>query len=208
MRTVKTLTCLAIVALSLAIALPAGAHTAGVSGTASCSNGSHVVTWSITNDLAQRPMNVTATAEAGGVAYDVSGVTNPIAGGATASATTVVPGDVTADVVITVIATWTDGFTRTESATVALPTKCAVTTTTTSTTMPPTTVTTVPQSVLGVSTLAPTTTTPTGVEAAQCGPATLACTGSDSGTPVAVGFGMVLVGAGLVALKRRPSPSR
>jgi LPXTG-motif cell wall-anchored protein len=208
MRTVKTLTGLAIVAVSMVLALPAGAHTAGVTGTAVCSDGSHLVTWSITNDLANRPMNITATAEAASVAYDVTGVTNPVAGGATATATTTVPGDVTGDVTITVIATWTDGFTRTETATVGLPTTCATTTTTAApTTTAPTT--TVPGSVLGVSTsIVPTTTTPTGVEAAQCGPTTLACTGSDSGTPVAVGFGMLIVGAGLIALKRRPSHTR
>lgn len=203
MRTVKTLSCLAIVAGALAIAAPAGAHTAAVSGTATCSDGTHVVTWSITNGLPKKAMSVDATAEAAGAAYGVSVVTNPVPGGATTSATTVVPGGVTGDIVITVVATWPDEFTRTLTATVALPEQC----TTTETTAPPTTApaTTVPRSVEGVSTSVAPTTGPTGVAAEECGPDTLACTGSDSGTPVTVGFGMLVVGAGLVALRRRPS---
>jgi LPXTG-motif cell wall-anchored protein len=211
MRTLKILAGLAIVAGSLAIALPAGAHTDSVTGTASCSDGSHLVTWSITNLLATRTMTVTATAEASGVTYAVSGIQNPVAGGGNTDATTVVPGGITGSVTITVNATWNDGFMRTETATVALPTSCSTSTTTAAptTTTPPTTTaptTTVPQSVEGVSTsVAPTTTAPTGVLAAQCGPDTLACTGSDTGTPAAVGFGLLVVGAGLVALKRRPS---
>ncbi|HEX4493003.1 MAG TPA: hypothetical protein VH914_17490 [Acidimicrobiia bacterium] len=209
MRTVKTLTGLAIVAVSLAIAIPAGAHTFAVTGSASCSDGSHLVTWSITNDLPRKDMNVSATAEAAGTAYDVSVVTNPVPGGGTTSATTVVPGAVTGDITITVVATWPDEFTRTETATVGLPTACSTTTSTT----PPTTVTsptsTVPQSVEGVSTsVVPSTTTPTGVEAAECGPGELACTGSDTGTPVAVGFGLLVVGAAMIAIRRRPVEDR
>jgi hypothetical protein len=206
MRTVKTLTGLAIVAVSLTIAIPAGAHTAPVTGTASCSDGSHLVTWSITNGLPHKAMAVTATSAASGVTYDVSVVTNPVPGGATTKATTVVPGGVTGDVVITVVATWPDEFTRTVTATVGLPDQCA----TTSTTVPPTTAptTTTPGSVLGVSTSVPTT-APTAVAGVECGPGTLACTGSSgTGTEVALGFGMLIVGAGLVALRRRPAPTR
>ena len=198
MRTVKTLTCLAIFAGMLAIAAPAGAHTAAVSGSAVCSDGSHLVTWSITNDLPKKAMSVTATAESGGVSYGVDIVTNPVPGGATTKATTVVPGSVTGDVTISVVATWPDEFTRTVTATVSLPEKCATTTTTAAPT------TTVPQSVEGVSTsVVPSTTAPTGVAPAQCGPGELACTGSETGTGAMVGFGFLLVGAALIAFKRR-----
>src|SRR3954468_9223552 len=116
MRTAKTLTGLAIVALSLAIAIPAGAHYATITGTASCSDGSHLVTWSITNGHKTKAMTITATSEVAGVAYDVSIVTNPVPPSGTTKATTVVPGSVTGDLVITVVATWQDEFTRTETA--------------------------------------------------------------------------------------------
>src|SRR5256885_1898108 len=100
MRALKALTCLAIVAASLAIAVPAGAHTAAVTGVASCSDGSHVVTWTITNNLLKKEMSVDATSAVSGVAYDVSVVTNPVPGGASTKATTVVPGGVTGTIEI------------------------------------------------------------------------------------------------------------
>jgi LPXTG-motif cell wall-anchored protein len=199
MRLAKCLSCLAIVAGSLAIAAPAGAHTAAVTGVASCSDGSHLVTWTITNNLAHKAMGVSATATASGVAYDVSVVTNPVPGGASTKATTVVPGGVTGSIVITVVATWTDEFTRTVTATVDLPDKCATTTTS----APPTTGTT-PGSVLGVSSVP--TTAPTSVAGVECGPTTLACTGSsETGSEVTLGLGLLAAGAGLIALKRRPA---
>jgi hypothetical protein len=207
MRTVKTLTGLAIVAVSLAIAIPAGAHTFGVTGTATCSDGSHLVTWSITNGLEKKAMTITATAEAAGVTYDVAIVTNPVPGAATTQATTVVPGGVTGDVVITVVATWPDEFTRTETATVALPDACSTTTSTSPDTTMPAPTSTVPRSVEGVSSV-PSTTTPTAVGAEECGPGELACTGSNTGTEMAVGFGLLMMGAGLIALKRRPARAR
>ena len=202
MRGVKSLVLLAIVAASFAIAVPAGAHRAMVTGVASCSDGSHLVTWTITNEQTKLPMTVTATSIAEGVAYDVSVVTNPVPAGGSTQATTVVPGGVTGSITITVVARWPDGFTITVTATVELPDKC----TPTETTVPPTTmlapaVTSAP-AVAGVSS-APTTTAVAGVE---CGPGTLACTGSsDTGAAVAVGLGLVIAGAGLVALRRRPA---
>jgi LPXTG-motif cell wall-anchored protein len=210
MRTVKSLTCLAIVAASLAIALPAGAHNAAVTGVASCSDGSHLVTWTITNDLARKAMNVTATATASGTAYDVSVVTNPVPGGASTQATSVVPGGYTGAITITVVATWPDEFTKTVTATVGLPDQCTTTETTVPpTTVPPTTVppTTAPPTSVGVapSSIVPTT-APAGVAGVECGPGTLPCTGSsDTGAEVAVGLGLLVAGAGLVALRRRPA---
>jgi hypothetical protein len=207
MRLAKCLSCLAIVAASLAIAVPAGAHTAAVTGTASCSDGSHLVTWTITNNLAKKAMGVSATATASGVAYDVSVVTNPVPGGASTKATTVVPGGVTGSIEITVVATWTDEFTRTVTATVALPVKCATTTTSappTTTTPTTATPTTTPGSVGGVSS-APTT-SPGSVAGVECGPGTLACTGSSgTGSEVTLGLGLLAAGAALLALKRRPA---
>ena len=205
MRAVKSLTCLAIVAASLAIALPAGAHNAAVTAVASCSEGSHLVTWTITNDVARKAMNVAATATASGTDYDVSVVTNPVPGGASTKATTVVPGDYTGAITITVVATWPDEFTRTVTATVGLPEKC----TTTETTAPPTTAppTTAPPTSAGVGGASSVpTTAPTGVAAVECGTGTLPCTGSSgTGAEVAVGLALMLAGAGLVALRRGPA---
>jgi LPXTG-motif cell wall-anchored protein len=206
MRALKSLACLAIVAASFAIAAPAGAHRAMVTGVASCSDGAHLLTWTITNDQTHKPMTVTASSIAEGVAYDVSVVTNPVPAGGSTKATTVVPGGITGSITITVVGTWPDGFTRTVTATVALPEKCIPTETTAPpTTTPPTNATTT--SVGGVtSTLGPTTTAVAGVE---CGPSTLACTGSSgTGSTVAVGLGLVAAGAGLVALRRRPARTR
>jgi LPXTG-motif cell wall-anchored protein len=210
MRAVKSLACLAIVAASLAIAVPAGAHTAAVTGVASCSDGSHLVTWTITNGIAKKPMTVIATSIAESVAYDVSVVTNPVPGGGSTQATTVVPGAVTGTITITVVGTWPDEFTRTITATVGLPDKCTPTETTVPpTTVPPTTTPT-PVSAGGVtSSIAPTTTAVADVTGLECGPTTLACTGSsDTGAAVGVGLGLVMAGAGLVALRRRPAPTR
>jgi hypothetical protein len=209
MKTLKSLSCLAIVAASLAIAAPAGAHTAAVTGVASCSDGSHLVTWSITNGLPKKSMAITATSEVAGAAYAVDIATNPVPGGATGTATTVVPGGVTGDIVITVVATWPDEFTRTLTASVGLPDACETTTTsspaTTATTSP---TSTVPQSVEGVSTSVVPTTGPTGVAAEDCGPGELACTGANTGSEMLVGFGLLFGGAGLIAVRRRPSRKR
>lgn len=206
MRAVKSLTCFAIVAVSLAIALPAGAHNATVTGVASCSDGSHLVTWTITNDLARKAMNVTATATASGTAYDVSVVTNPIPGGASTNATTVVPGGYTGTITITVVATWPDEFTKTVTATVGLPEKCTTTETTAPpTTAPPTTGPTPTSAGVAPASIVPATAR-TGVAGVECGPGTLPCTGSSrTGAEVAVGLGLLLAGAGLVALRRGPA---
>jgi LPXTG-motif cell wall-anchored protein len=205
MRVVKSLACLAVVAASLAVAAPAGAHHAMVTGVASCSDGSHLVTWTITNDIVKKPMTVTATSNAEGVAYDVSVVTNPVPGDGSTQATTVVPGGVTGSITITVVSTWPDGFTRTVTATAGLPDKCTAETTTS----PPTTAPTPVTAGGTTSPLVTTTTVVAGVSKIECGPTTLACTGSsDTGTTVAVGLGLVIAGAGLVALRRRPAHTR
>jgi LPXTG-motif cell wall-anchored protein len=206
-RVVKSLTFLAIVAASFAIAVPAGAHPATVTGVASCSDGAHLVTWTITNGLAKKPMTVTATSIAEGVVYNVSVVTNPVPGGGSTEATTVVPGGVTGAITITVVGTWPDGFSRTVTATVGLPDKCTPTETTAPpTTAPPTTAPTQVSAGGTASSIATTTTAVAGVSEITCGPSTLACTGSsDTGTAVAVGLGLVIAGAGLVALRRRPA---
>jgi LPXTG-motif cell wall-anchored protein len=205
MRASKSLAGLAIIAASLAIAIPAGAHNASVTGVASCSDGSHLVTWTITNDLANKTMSVTATSIADGVAYDVSVVTNPVPGGGSTQATTLVPGGITGPITITVVGVWPDEFTRTVTATVGLPDQCTPSETTAPpTTAPPTTATT-PVTAGGVL-ISTTTTEVAAVSKVTCGSSTLPCTGSsDTGAAVVVGLGLVTVGAGLIALRRRPA---
>ena len=211
MRLVKSLAGLAVVAASIAIAVPAGAHNATVIGSATCSDGSHLVTWTITNGLAKKPMNVAATSVVDGVAYDVSVATNPIPGGGSGQATTIVPGGITGTITISVVGTWPDEFSRTFSASVELPDQCMPTETTAPpTTATPTTPPTTAGSVGGVSSV-PLTGAVAGVSKVECGSGTLPCTGSsDTGPEVVAGLGLVLAGAGLVALKRgrRPLASR
>jgi LPXTG-motif cell wall-anchored protein len=206
MRALKSLTFLAILAAFFAFAAPAGAHTTDVTGVAVCSDGAHLVTWTITNNYTKA---MTATASAEGVAYDVSGLTNPVPGDTSTHATSVVPGGVTGAITITVHATWTDGVKRTATATVDLPVDCSPTVTTSPpTTVPPTTVppTTAPPTSVGVSpsTITPTT-APVGVGGVESGPGLASTGSSDTGAAVAVGLGLMVAGAGLVALKRRPA---
>jgi hypothetical protein len=227
MKAIKSFTCLAIVAACFAFAAPAGAHTAMVTGVAACSDGAHRVTWTITNDQPHRAMTLAATSAVGGTAYGVSIVTNPVPGGGTTHASTVVPGGVTGTITITVHATWTDEFMKTVTATVGLPTHCSPTATTTPpTTTPPTTAptettaptaTTAPPTSGSPTSGSPTsagvlptsnvpTTAPSGVAGVESGPGDLAFTGaSNTGAVVAVALGLLMVGAGLLALKRRPS---
>jgi len=204
MKTLKSFLGVAIVGASLAFALPAGAHVGTVTGVASCSDGAHLVTWTITNGQPRKAMTVTASASAEGVTYDVAVVTNPVPKDASTEATTVVPGGVTGTITITVVATWPDEFTKTITATVGLPDQC----TPTETTSPPTTVppTTTPTSVgVSPSSIVPTT-APAGVAGVESGPGALPNTGaSDTGAHVAIGLGLVAAGAGLMALRRRPA---
>ena len=201
MRILKSFTCLAIVTATLAFAGPAGAHHPAVTGVATCSDGSHLVTWTITNSLARKPMTVSATAMAEGVAYDVSVVTNPVPAGESTDATTVVPGAVIGSITITVVATYPDDFTKTISATVDLPESCVPT----ETTAPATTAPTPTSTGVAPSSIVPTT-GPAGVAGVESVPGTLPNTGAtDTGAHVVVGLALLMASAGLLALKRRPA---
>jgi LPXTG-motif cell wall-anchored protein len=124
-----------------ALAAPASAHNAAVSGSTSCSDGAHVVTWSIGNDW-PTPMTIaSATAVVGGQSYAVTGYANPVSMTGT-TATSVVPGGVSGTIVLTVHVTWSD-WAQTPTASVDLLSNCSTTTTqsTTTTTYPVTTTT-------------------------------------------------------------------
>jgi hypothetical protein len=134
--------------LFFAAVMPAFAHTPLVSGHTVCSNGQHVITWSIGNDF-HLPMTITsARATKGSASYAVTGYQATLGPNGTASDTTsaktVVPAGATGSVTLTVHARWTDGFTTSRSTSVALLGPCMGSTTTTlgsqgSTLPPPTT---------------------------------------------------------------------
>jgi hypothetical protein len=134
--------------LFVAAVMPASAHTPLLSGHTVCSNGQHVITWSIGNDF-HLPMTITsARATKGTASYAVTGYQVGLGpsgtGSDTTSARTVVPAAATGSVTLTVHARWTDGFTTSRSTSVALLGPCMGSTTTTlgsqgSTVPPPTT---------------------------------------------------------------------
>jgi hypothetical protein len=215
---------IAVVALVLAFARPAWAHTPTASGTTSCPDENHHVAWTITNPDAQfGNMNIlTATATVGGNSYAVTGYDASVAPLATTHATTIVPGDVTGTITLALHVRWDDGFVADTSATVDLQPPCHETTTSAPTTS--TTATTAPTSSTGSGgsgTTSPPVTgggspgtgsgsaggvqsgsQPTGsggVAAAEAGSGTLPRTGAPSTNWALVGFASLLFGALLLA---------
>ncbi len=96
----------------VATAAPAFAHDEALSGQTVCSNGDHLVTWSIGNRNTPLPMLVvTATATLnGGQQFAVAGaVGSAVPSEADIPATTTVPGNLTGDLVLDVLGRWSDG---------------------------------------------------------------------------------------------------
>jgi len=161
-RAVVSAASLATIAIFvIATALPAWAHFPVLSGETVCSNGDHVITWSIGNSETNRAMHIeSATATQGAQSFGVSGYTVDVAAAGATTATTTVPGSVTGTVTLTVEAHWSDGVDATRTTTVTLSSDCTpVTTTTTSTTTSTSTTTEAPTTT--TTTEAPTTTTTT-----------------------------------------------
>jgi LPXTG-motif cell wall-anchored protein len=125
-----------------AAATPAYAHHSVLSGETSCSDGEHVVTWTIqAMSVVDLPMTiVSATATNNGSTYDVTGYTSPVEDEQTTTATSVLPEGSTGDVTLHVYVTWPDDVDYTDQTTVTLETDCHPATTTT--TEAPTTTTT------------------------------------------------------------------
>ncbi len=143
------------------MASPAWAHHPLLSGETVCTNGDHVVTWTIGNVTTSVSLTMTiasATAAIGATPYDVTGYSPTVEpNGPTTTATTIVPGDVTGTITLTVTGTWPDEVTETRTASVTLEQICIPDeTTTTSTTESSTTTTT--ESTTTTTTEAPTTT--------------------------------------------------
>jgi LPXTG-motif cell wall-anchored protein len=154
----------AVVAIGVfTTAAPAYAHHSVSSGSTECSDGEHVVTWTIQAvSVVDLPMTIeSATATNNDATYAVTGYTSPVDNGATTTATSVLPAGSTGTVTLQVHSTWSDDVEYTDQTSVELEDNCmpASTTTTeaptTTTTEAPTTTTEAPTS----STEAPTTTT-------------------------------------------------
>jgi LPXTG-motif cell wall-anchored protein len=164
-----------IAAVVVGMALPAWAHHPILSGETECTNGDHVVSWTIENNQTDQAMTIdsaTAAMVIGGAEYPVTGYTSPVGNSGTTHATTIVPGNVTGTIELTVDASWPDGITSIKDVSVELVDTCTSTstttttasTTTTTTTVPETTTTTVPETTTTVpetTTTVPQTTTTT-----------------------------------------------
>jgi LPXTG-motif cell wall-anchored protein len=132
-----------VVAFVLALARPASAHTPTASGSTSCPDANHLVSWTIHNsDRDFGTMTIaSATATIGGTTYAVTGYEADVPPLSTTHATTTVPGDVTGTIDLTLQVHWPDGFKNHASASVELQAPCHETTTTTPSTTSPSTTT-------------------------------------------------------------------
>ena len=186
-----------IMATVLALSAPASAHHAGASGSTVCSDGTQVVTWTISaNDIGYGPIVITsASATNAGNTYAVTGYTNPVAQGSSTTATSVLPAGATGSVTLSAALTWTnDNYHGSVGTTTSLITNChgttttAASTTTTSTSSPVTTTTgpettTTPTTEVSPTTIigGPTTTTEAGATTTS-GPEDTTTTGAGDTT--------------------------
>jgi hypothetical protein len=121
----------------VATAAPAFAHTADLAGTTVCSNGNHVVTWTIGSSDTTLPMTidtVTATlndSQQFPVVGAAVGTSVPAEG--SISASTTVPGDMLGNIILHVAGSWSDGHADDKTFSVALISACGPDTTTTTT---------------------------------------------------------------------------
>jgi hypothetical protein len=146
------------------IALPAFAHHPIPSGKTVCTNGEHVITWTIGNSENDKTMTIdSATAAMNGQSYAVTGYSSTVGPSGTTSATTKVPGPQTGTITLTVKASWTNGVKAEKEASVALESQCLqpTTTTTAAPTTTTTKATTTTTHATTTTTAAPTTTTTT-----------------------------------------------
>lgn len=241
MRTTRIRGCMvlrrSLVSAGVVVAVVGGfAHTASawrplLSGETVCSDGDHLVTWSIGNSESGLPMRiVSASAGVGMTPYAVTGYTAVVPGGGWTSATTTTPGGVTGTMVLTLHATWPNGEVATSSASVLLEEDCTPTSTeapttttesstTTTTVVSPTSVAntpTVPESstVVTEGTAAATTSstespsvTGAGVTTTTAAPNQLPFTGT-GGWPPLVGVAALGIGGALSFVFRRFRTSR
>ncbi len=142
-----------------ASAIPAWAHDSLVSGQSVCSDGAHVITWAIGNSDVTHTMHIdSATAALGTEMFAAIGYSD-VSGAGPTFATTTVPGGLTGDVTLTVIASWSDGFQNSATASVTLESGCSPTTTSTTVETTTTQASTTTTEASTTTTEAPTTTT-------------------------------------------------
>jgi hypothetical protein len=132
--------------------MPAYAHDPVLSGRTVCTNGEHHVSWTIGNDW-DLPMALTSVnARVGSTEYPVSMAIAVVPPLGEIPASSVVPGPVTGNIVLSVTTRWTDGFTGSGSTFVRLISPCN---------QPPMTTTTAPPVTTAPTTAPPVTTAPT-----------------------------------------------
>lgn len=190
----------------LGAALPAAAHRPIPAGSTECADGAQLVTWRIGNSHPRFAMTiVSARAALDGAQWPVTGYTSPVAPLDATTATTTLPGALTGSLVLTVIARWPDQFRATRTATVELAGDCAPPPTTSPPTSSPPTSS--PPTSRGVSSasVVPTSTAARAGAAATTTPPQLPNTGGPAGALIALGLGVLVLGAATLAA-RRPRP--
>jgi hypothetical protein len=131
-----------VTATLVALAAPAWACDVIVSGTTTCTDGAHVVTWTFQNSESDKMMSINyALAATPSHMYTVSGWSPTVGFNGSTSATTTVPGNDAGPLNIDVSASWDNGFTNVDYGSVDLGAACPAPPTTTTTTQPPTTTT-------------------------------------------------------------------
>jgi LPXTG-motif cell wall-anchored protein len=201
-----------VVAFLLAFARPAWAHTVAVTGTTTCSDGNHVVSWTIHNNetAADRTLHiVSATATNAGTTYPVTGYDASIPPQGDSPASSTLPGGVTGTVTITVNVRWTDGFRNHATGSIELVSMCSPSTTTTPTSTPsttqPSTSTTggPPVTTGGISPSTAPGSPSSGVAGIQAGSGSLPRTGSNSTDWTLVGLTAIAFGVLLLAVSSK-----
>src|SRR4051812_44857264 len=87
-----------VAAVVLGLALPASAHSTSIKGSTYCSNGEHIVNWTLSNSSESSNLLMTIVsvdAFVGGTQYPVLGYSSPLAKGASTTGTSIVPYGVT-----------------------------------------------------------------------------------------------------------------
>ena len=227
-RSVAAVT-IAVVAFVLVLARPAWAHTPSVSGTTSCPDENHLVSWTINNDPdphfgAMTILSVKATV--GAIDYGLDGYDHVVPPAGATHGTTTVPGDVTGTITLVLHVKWPDNFEGHTQGTVELQPPCHETSTTTAST---TTTSTPPNSGTSPASSPPVSggSTPTSagggaggieaggspttaggaVQAAEAG-GTLPRTGAPSTNWALVGLASLAFGAALLLVSRKPARLR
>jgi hypothetical protein len=195
-------------------AVPASAHTLAIVGTTTCSDGAHVVTFTLSNDFSTTMTVTNATASINGTTYPIVADGTTVSPTSSITASVTIPGPVTGTVDATAHGTWPDGVNHTVTTTVPLVMDCSETTTTTSTTTtstteaPTTSTSGVSNTIAGVTTttqsggVSPTEAGATTTSAAS-GAAALPFTGSSSGPWAVAGLVALVLGAVLVLGAKR-----